>query len=387
MPACKFCGDAFTTGANVQKHQSQAPDCLRRVEEEFRNISRLRRERRAKDSRPPFLTCGNTDFGPIVEADVEVPFFAADTEILPQDGREEIDVREETVVDWDASAPTNLLELEQDDDIYSRKNVKRVQFPIKDGLNAGHAYRLGRTAFENIQDDLIRRYGGVLGPFKDDPEWELARWMIKNVGHGQADTLLKLSIVSHSQTLQRFSTHFKFGLQISKRAQPSFYNKKKFLERIDDLPEGVQWKCDDLEITGDEPDLDADPSGNTMRKEILEFWHRDPVDCVRELIGNPAFDGYLKYAPERHFADAAGESEVINEMWTASWWWKMQVSNNRKYTMTDLIKNQQPRRNAFRREPPSLHSSFHQIRQSSRIFEATPQHGPFISQSGIFRRK
>jgi hypothetical protein len=117
-------------------------------------------------------------------------------------------------------------------------------------------------------------------------------------------------------------------IQISERAQPSFHNKKKFLERIDDLPEGVKWECEDLEITGDEPDLEADPSGATMRKEMLEFWYRDPVECVRELIGKPAFDGYLKYAPERHFADAAEEVEVINEMWNASWWWKIQVSTN-----------------------------------------------------------
>jgi hypothetical protein len=59
-----------------------------------------------------------------------------------------------------------------------------------------------------------------------------------------------------------------FCIQISERAQPSFHNKKKFLERIDNLPDGVNWDCEDLEITGDEPDLEADPSGNTMRKEF-----------------------------------------------------------------------------------------------------------------------
>jgi hypothetical protein len=116
-------------------------------------------------------------------------------------------------------------------------------------------------------------------------------------------------------------------IQISERAQPSFHNKKKFLDRIDDLPDGVKWECVDLEITGDEPDIEADTSGATMRKETLEFWYRDPVECVRELIGKPAFDGHLKYAPEQHFADAAGEVEVINEMWTARWWWKIQVSD------------------------------------------------------------
>lgn len=64
-----------------------------------------------------------------------------------------------------------------------------------------------------------------------------------------------------------------------------------------------------------------------MRKETLELWYRDPVECVRELIGKTVFDGYLRYAMERLSTDGAGEVVVINKMWTASWWWKIQVSN------------------------------------------------------------
>ena len=199
MPICKFCREVFTTAANVQKHQSQAPECLRKIEQEFRDISRLRRERRTNASRPPFLTCGNTDFGLGSEADAVVPFLAADSDTLPPEVPAEILPHDGPEVDWDATAPTNTVAHEgQQEGIYSRKNVKRIEFPIKEGLKAGHAYRLGTTVFRNTQDDLIRRYGKVLGPFKDLSEWELAKWMVKNVGQGQADTLLKLSIVSQS---------------------------------------------------------------------------------------------------------------------------------------------------------------------------------------------
>ena len=68
-----------------------------------------------------------------------------------------------------------------------------------------------------------------------------------------------------------------------------------------------------------EPTHDPNPRVLQPRGIPYEFWYRDPVECVRELIGKPAFDGYLKYAPKQHFADAAGEVEVINEMWTARW--------------------------------------------------------------------
>lgn len=200
MATCKFCGEAFTTAANAQKHQSQAPNCLRKAEEEFRDISRLRRERRAKSSRPPFSACGNTDFGPTYEAEVlvepELPFLAAN--IFPQDRRPDL---HEPLVDWDATPPVNMPEA-REEGVYTRRNVKRTEFPIKDDLKPGHAYRLGKTEFQSMREDLNIKDGEVLGPFKDIAEWELAKWLIKNVGHGQVDALLKLPIVSKSSVFK-----------------------------------------------------------------------------------------------------------------------------------------------------------------------------------------
>lgn len=69
-----------------------------------------------------------------------------------------------------------------------------------------------------------------------------------------------------------------------------------------------------------------DEDGNVMEEE-LEMWRRDPVDLVRELIGNPAFKDSMAYAPEKVFATMEGEERVLDEMWTADWWWKVQVSD------------------------------------------------------------
>ena len=62
-----------------------------------------------------------------------------------------------------------------------------------------------------------------------------------------------------------------------------------------------------------------------MPVEKLELWRRDPVDCVRELLGNPALKNHMKYAPERLYEDVKGKSRVFDEMWTANWWWDTQV--------------------------------------------------------------
>jgi len=59
--------------------------------------------------------------------------------------------------------------------------------------------------------------------------------------------------------------------------------------------------------------------------EDLELWIRDPVECIKELIGNPAFRDVMKYAPEKHYEDREGQHKRIDEMWTAEWWWELQV--------------------------------------------------------------
>lgn len=63
-------------------------------------------------------------------------------------------------------------------------------------------------------------------------------------------------------------------------------------------------------------------------KEDLELWKRDPVECIKELMGNPAFQDYMAYVPERVYGNEDGResSRIWDEMWTANWWWEMQVS-------------------------------------------------------------
>jgi Plavaka transposase len=56
------------------------------------------------------------------------------------------------------------------------------------------------------------------------------------------------------------------------------------------------------------------------------MWRRDPVECVRELLGNPALKNHMKYAPERVYEDVEKKSQVVDEMWTANWWWDTQVN-------------------------------------------------------------
>lgn len=62
-----------------------------------------------------------------------------------------------------------------------------------------------------------------------------------------------------------------------------------------------------------------------MMKEDLDLWMRDPVECVKELIGNPSFKNHMVYAPAKAYTDRAGFHRVIDDMWSADWWYDKQV--------------------------------------------------------------
>ncbi|KAJ6533903.1 hypothetical protein DFH09DRAFT_932549 [Mycena vulgaris] len=87
------------------------------------------------------------------------------------------------------------------------------------------------------------------------------------------------------------------------------------------LPEGPGWFCHPFELKGDEKDDEGQPM-----REIVEMWYRDPVECIRELVGNPSFikQGYKPIRVYKSFEDERYTNREFSEMWTADWWWKIQ---------------------------------------------------------------
>ena len=104
------------------------------------------------------------------------------------------------------------------------------------------------------------------------------------------------------------------------------------MKKVNKLPIVPEWRCSIIDITGDQLDKD----GNAMT-EHLELWHRDPVECMKGLIGNLAFKEFISYVPEHVFMDDEGQVRVFDEMWTGNWWWDTQVHvskiKNRKYLL------------------------------------------------------
>ncbi|KAI0262751.1 hypothetical protein BC834DRAFT_925131 [Gloeopeniophorella convolvens] len=137
-------------------------------------------------------------------------------------------------------------------------------------------------------------------PFKSEDEWELARWLTRSVGQGKADEFSKLKIVQD-------------------HVKPSWHNKYTLNKSLDKLPAGPGWRCETVQVPGDLKDKNG-----RQRTEDVELWMRDPLLCIQELLGNPAFRENMAYAPERVYTNEAGAERVFDELWTADWWWKTQ---------------------------------------------------------------
>jgi hypothetical protein len=112
----------------------------------------------------------------------------------------------------------------------------------------------------------------------------------------------------------------------------SFHNKYSFMKKVDDLPTGPGWNCELVKITGN-----VRGENGEMMTEELELWCRDPVEIVRELIGNPVFKDYMAYAPEKAYQDEDGNVRIFDETWTGDWWWDMQGEVPNGATIAPII--------------------------------------------------
>ncbi|KAH7904150.1 hypothetical protein BJ138DRAFT_1019522 [Hygrophoropsis aurantiaca] len=153
--------------------------------------------------------------------------------------------------------------------------------------------------FEEIRDQQEADGLDPYAPFEDEDEWGLVKWLVARVGQTAIDEFLKLPI--------------------TRRLQTSFKSKHLFMKAIDKLPRGTEWNLKMITVEGD---LEG-PDGKQLTEE-LELWLRDPVDCIREMMANPAFAGVMSYAPEKVYVDETEAGRRYDEMWTGDWWWEMQ---------------------------------------------------------------
>ena len=101
----------------------------------------------------------------------------------------------------------------------------------------------------------------------------------------------------------------------------SYTDKRTLLAKIDALPSSVaQFESSNVTVIGDV----CNDKGDLLREE-LEVFHRNPVECVADLLSTPTLRDSLHYAPSQVFVDDTCTDRIYHDMWTADWWWETQV--------------------------------------------------------------
>lgn len=59
----------------------------------------------------------------------------------------------------------------------------------------------------------------------------------------------------------------------------------------------------------------------------VEMWYRDPIEVLREIMGNPTFKNNWAASSEMSFTDAGCTDRMIDESWDADWWNEIQVNH------------------------------------------------------------
>ncbi|KAH9979692.1 hypothetical protein BJV74DRAFT_879402 [Russula compacta] len=264
---CGFCFKELTQVKHVQLHISNTPACRAAWNQEINRHS----------ASPP-----NSDSGPVTE-DPTAGYIGTggEADYIPSERLMDANTNDTEGPESQPESWSHRVTVEEVED-------KDAPGRFAEEYNSDHvAHVLGEsaTAFETLREEQIA--AGL-----DEEEWELARWLIKEVSQTVTDKFLKLPIVS-----------------------PNY----KFLKIINSLPTGPEWTCEMIKVTGNVIGDDG-----KLETELLELWFQDPVECIKELIGNPSFREHISYVPQQVFTDGSGTTRIYNEAWMGDWWWMMQ---------------------------------------------------------------
>ncbi|KAJ7828595.1 Zn-finger domain-containing protein [Mycena olivaceomarginata] len=301
---CPYCQTTRPSQAAVNSHISQKAACSEKWRESLVvpvSIAREENELPAVPSQAPepalpmFVSCELPDVpeGDLANDDMEMPPPPEIPDEVPSRRR----VTVEEVPNEGDDYPSNFVQL-------AEEFPGNDKFPgCEDYVGVGaETLGKGKAVFEHLREEQATSGSGCYELFLDSDEWGLASWLSKHVGQTATDAYLKLPITKH-------------------RTRVSYHNNYTYLKKVDKLPIGPGWKCEIITTSGNQLD-----ENDEMMTEDLELWKRDPVECIKELLGNPAFREYMAYMPERVYGNTSTSesSRIIDEMWTAEWWWEIQ---------------------------------------------------------------
>ena len=155
----------------------------------------------------------------------------------------------------------------------------------------------------------------LYAPFASELDWRIAAWMVHDSpGHNALDRLLSIPGV-------RDLTCLYDGIlilpQVVEKLGLSFHNARALHQVVDKIPgQAGTWRETQLEFEDDQTG------------EVHIVRHRNPVEAVKCLWGDPELAKHLVYRPQKVFTDAEKSGRIYSELWTGDWWHGVQVCSS-----------------------------------------------------------
>jgi hypothetical protein len=193
---CSFCGKTCTTAAGLDRHIARTPDCKKASGEEFSEYAKSiwddipanpnHAEQEPLDNLPEY-----PDFN--LEEDFQI------AEDMLYD--EEINLPQQPPPQPPDEPEPNPQPEPATAEVPTNEDGGRYIENFPEEFLAGATWGRCKPLFESIDEEQKRAGRSRWAPFEDEDEWQLAEWLIRNVGQKQTDSFLKLPIVSFFQSL------------------------------------------------------------------------------------------------------------------------------------------------------------------------------------------
>jgi hypothetical protein len=213
MPYCTFCGKLCATAPGLERHNASTPECKKTSYEKFGQYSKsiwddIPAKPNDSEEPEPRAIDSESDFN----NDLLDHFHLEDDGVQIADetlNGEEINIPQQHPPPQHPPPqndphphPQHATEEVND----GRRYIEDYPEEYLAGATWGHC----RPLFESLDEERKREGGNRWTPFEDEDEWQLAEWLIRNVGQKQTDSFLKLPIVSffHPLSVNIFKYHF-----------------------------------------------------------------------------------------------------------------------------------------------------------------------------------
>ncbi|THU99769.1 hypothetical protein K435DRAFT_604199, partial [Dendrothele bispora CBS 962.96] len=127
-------------------------------------------------------------------------------------------------------------------------------------------------------------------PFTSALDWRIARWAVEEgISQKALDRFLKIPKASYFEG--NFSTDVSTNIheQAKEQLGLSFHNSREMMKKVDEIPEHCgKWSTKRLRFK------DSPNEWYTIR-------HRDPVEVIEGLWGDPAFSDLLEFKLKKVF--------------------------------------------------------------------------------------